>query len=276
MTIETENQEADSAEKIRAGLKASDEVVEQGSDDEDDITPPEKPKTDEKPKLTDAEAKLLKEAMKHKANAKKAADDLKALTDKYAGIDLDAVQALLAKQETDENTALEKKGEYERLLTKQREAADAKVKEAEKKAADAEGEKAKLLRTIEDLTTGSAFSNSKFVTEKLTLTPNKAKALYKGHFEYVDGKQVGYDKPKGEADRTMIVDAAGEPVDFESAIAAIIDADPDKDYLLKADQKPGAGSKPTAQEKPNKRDYADTTDKIAAGLEAFIKANNKK
>jgi hypothetical protein len=272
----------DAADKIRAGLKATQEAeenVDTGADEGDDNDNTEtenKPKGDEKPKLSDNDAKLLKEVMKHKAAAKKAADDLKALTAKYEGIDLEAVQALLAQKDTDENTALEKKGEYDRLLAKQREAADAKVAAEKARADAAETERSKLLKQIEDLTTGSAFSNSKFVTEKLTLTPNKAKALYKSHFEFVDGKMVGYDKPAGESDRTPIVDASGETVAFEDAIAAIIDADPDKDYLLKADMKSGSGSKPAATEKPKKQsDYSDTTDKIAAGLDAFIKASKK-
>lgn len=268
------NEDLDSADKIRAGLKGDEGNKDDAADDDGDDTP-----IDDKPvekKISDNEAKLLKEVMKHKDAAKKAAADLKALQDRFDGIDVDAVKEMLKQKEDAENNALEKKGEYDRLLAKQREAADAKVSAEKERADKAEADRANLLKQIEDLTTGNAFSNSKFVSEKLTLTPNKAKALYKSHFEFVDGKMVAYDKPKGEGDRTLIVDASGEPVDFEAAIATIIDADPDKDYLLKAEQKPGAASKPAVTEKVKKQEFVDTTDKIAAGLEALTKLSAKK
>ena len=277
MTTETTTDTVeDTAEKIREGLKGND-TTDTTTDAVDDNAGADDKEKDSKPKISDNEAKLLKEVMKHKEAAKKAAADLAALKTTVDGLDIEAVRQMLADKETAENAALEKKGEYERLLTKQREAADAKVNAEKERADNAEAEKAKLLKQIEDLTVGNSFANSKFVTDKLTLTPNKAKALYQSHFEFVDGKQVAYDKPKGEADRTMIVDATGEAVSFEAAIEAIINADPDKDYLLKAPAKSGAGSKPSSVEKPAKQqDYVDTTDKIAAGLDALIKGINKK
>jgi hypothetical protein len=274
-----EAQEQESADKIREGLKNQGETeantgVDENNEDGDTET---KPKTEEKPKLTDAEAKLLKEAMKHKAAAKKAADDLKAIQDKLSGIDIEKYQALIAAEEANETAALEKKGEYDRLLAKQKEAAAASIKAEKARADAAEAETKKLMKSIEDLTTGQAFSNSKFVADKLTLTPNKAKALYKSHFEFQDGKMVAFDKPAGEADRTPIVDANGDSVGFEEAIASIINADPDKDYLLKAEQKTGSGSKPSnAKKDTSKQDYGDTTDKIAAGLAAMLKSQTNK
>jgi len=272
-----EDSSEDTADKIRAGLKAENTDTNTGAEDDDGEDGNKETKTEEKSKVSDAEAKLLKELMKHKEAAKKAAAEKKALEEKYAGLDVDEIKALLAKREEDETNALEKKGEYDRLLAKQREAADAKIKEALEKAEKAEQDKATLLKQIEALTTGNAFSNSKFVTEKLTLTPAKAKALYGSHFDFVDGKMVAYDKPRGEADRTPIVDATGETVSFEAAIEAIINEDPDKDYLIKADIKPGAASKQSnVEKKPQYPQFADTTDKIAAGLEAFNKQFAKK
>jgi hypothetical protein len=100
---------------------------------------------------------------------------------------------------------------------------------------------------ISNLTVGSAFAQSTYIKDDLVIPPSKVKSLYGSHFEFQDGRAVAYDKPAGVAERTMLVDAKGDPLDFESAIKKIIDADPDRDQLLKSKIKPGSGSRPTTK-----------------------------
>ena len=76
---------------------------------------------------------------------------------------------------------------------------------------------------------------------------SKARVLYGTHFEFKDGAIVAYDKPAGSAERNILVDAKGDPLSFEAAIKKIVEADPDKDQLLKSKIKPGAGSKTTSK-----------------------------
>jgi hypothetical protein len=117
----------------------------------------------------------------------------------------------------------------------------------------------------------NAFANSRFVLDSLTLTPSKTKALYGDHFELIDGEVVGFDKPKGAANRTKIVDGSSNPLSFDEAMKEIIEADPDKETLIKANLSGGAGSmgnrgefKPVAKDKP-----MSSFDKMLEGLKTL-------
>lgn len=253
---EAEEKAAEEARKARESLKTK----EDDEDDDDD-----EPKSKKKP--SDEAAKLLKEVMKLKEKAKAEEEARKKLEKEYEGIDLDAARAALKAAEEAETKELEKKGEYERLLAKQKEksealleAANSRIKEMETKLADA-------AKAVDELSLGNAFANSKFIQDKLALTPNKTKALYANHFEVEDGKLVAYDKPKGTPNRTQLIDASGEGLSFEEAIAEIINNDPDKEYLLRADVRKGAGSKGSDVTTPSKdKTYSDSVSKIAEGL----------
>lgn len=226
-----------------------------------------KKKSDEKNKPSDVEAKLIKELMKLKEKAKAEEARAKELESKLSGIDLDAAKEALKKLEEAENKELERKGDYERLLAKQKEAAEKEKEAINAKLQEAIKEREDLIRRTNDLSLTNAFSSSKFIQEKLALTPNKTRALYADHFEIVDGKLVAYDKPKGAPSRTQIIDASGEAVSFDAAIEQIINADPDKDYLIKSDQKAGAGSKGTVIDPTlAKKEHKDSLQKMAEGL----------
>lgn len=225
------------------------------------------PKDDNKTGISDAEAKLLKEIMKLKEKAKAEEAKAKALESKISGIDLEAAKEAIKKMEETENKELERKGEYERLLQKQKEAAEKEKADLLAKLEEERKNREELARNVDQLSLGNAFANSNFIKEKLALTASKTKALYGDHFEVVDGKLVAYDKPKGMPSRTPIIDATGEGVSFEEAIKQIIEADPDKDYLLKSEKKPGAGSKGNNIDAPiNSNRDKSSLDRIAEGL----------
>jgi hypothetical protein len=193
-------------------------------------------------KPSDAEALLLKDLMKQKAAAKAAAAALSELQKKYEGIDPDKARTSLAQSEEDERKKAEDRGEYTRLVKQMGDRHAADLTAAQEGSKSAQAMNITLAQQIADLTVGSSFSGSKFVADDLTLTASKARVIYGSHFEFKDGAMVGYDLPAGASERTPLVDAAGRPLSFDLALSAIVEADPDRDRLIRSKSKPGAGS----------------------------------
>lgn len=224
-------------------------------------------------KPTDEEARLLKESMKRKEALDKANADLKAAQEalkKFDGIDPDAVRKLLADQKSAEEKSLEAKGDWDRLKARMAEEHGKEVNTLQEQIKQLSEELGKTKGTVKDLSIGTQFSQSKFIAEELTLTPAKARVIYGDHFDVEDGKIVGYDKPRGAANRTAIVDQYGNAVAFEDALKKIVEADPEKDHLLKSKMKTGAGSdskKPSGAAKPDLP--TDGISKIASGLKGL-------
>lgn len=268
--MDPDNNEPQEDNKILAGLEALDESDKNDSVENKDAPVKDEKSEDKSSKVSDNEAKLLKELMKHKQAAKEAAAKVKDYESQLSGIDLEAAKEAIRLREEAEKAELEKRGEYERLLAKQNEAHAKAMKEMQDKIKASEEATTNLLKEIDSLTLNSAFSNSKFITEKLTLTPNKTRALYGDHFEVKDGKIVAYDKPKNASDRTPLINTAGDPLTFDEAMEEIINSDPEKDHLIKSVQKPGAASKSTTVETKSPA-FEDSFDKIRAGIEALSK-----
>jgi len=224
-------------------------------------------------KPSDEEARLLKENMKKKEQLDKANAELKKaqeLLKNFEGIDPVAVKKMLEDQRTAEEKALEAKGDWDRLKTRMAEEHGKEVKTLQDQIKQLSEQLNSTQSTIKDLSIGTQFSQSKFIAEELTLTPGKARVIYGEYFDVEDGKVVGYDKPRGTANRTAIVDQYGNAVDFESALRKIVEADPEKDHLLKSKMKPGAGSdsrKPAGSAKPDAP--TDGVSKIASGLKGL-------
>lgn len=219
-------------------------------------------------KPSDAEAKLLKEVMekkealaKAKLEAKASADAAKDLADKlkaFDGVNLDEVKTLLAERKEREDAKLAEKGEWDRLKQSMAEqhAKDIEKLKAELGAPVAElsDKLSKREREIHELTIGRSFSESNFIREDLTLTASKARIIYGSHFELKDGKVTAYDKPVGTEDRTPLVDANGEPLKFDAALAKLVELDPDRDNLLKSKIRAGSGSENDADAKNKEKD----------------------
>lgn len=188
----------------------------------------------------------------------------------FEGIDPVAVKKLLSEQKTAEEKALEAKGDWERLKARMAEEHGKEITTLQAQLAEANAKITNTVGTINDLSVGTQFAQSKFIAEELTLTPAKARVIYGNHFEVEDGKVVGYDKPKGASNRTAMVDQYGNAVSFEEALKKIVEADPEKDELLKSKVKPGAGSeskKPAGTSKPEVN--TDGISKIASGLKGL-------
>lgn len=226
-------------------------------------------------KPTDEEARLLKEVMDKKAKLKEAEAAAQAANEKlkqFEGLNVDEIKAMVAAKKEAETKAMEQKGEWERL--KQRMADEHKAAlEATKTDADRiRAENARLASVVDKLSIGAAFDQSQFIKGELTLTPTKTRALYGDYFDVVDGNVVPFDKPRGAAGRTQLVDQYGTSLAFDAAIAKIVDTDPEKETVLKSKTKPGAGSggapgsrAPVVQQPGGKSSH----DKIKGGLSAL-------
>ena len=224
-------------------------------------------------KLSDEEARLLKENMKRKTQieelSKKLGDAdgiLKQLED-LGG--LEAIKSLVVERKDNETKALEAKGDYERLKARMAEEHSKEVKTLKQQISELNDKLGKTSSVIGDLTVGTEFSKSQFISTELTLTPTKARAIYGEFFEIEGDKVVGYDKPRGAANRTALVDQYGNAVPFDQAMRKIIDADPEKDHLLKSKVKPGAASSSSkATQQSQNQKPVDSVSKISAGLRA--------
>jgi len=232
--------------------------------------------------LSDKEAELLKENMKKK-------DEIKALKEqltKFEGIDPEQVKKLLADaaaaeeaKKAAELAAAQAAGDTEKVKKMMAEAHQAEIEAERKKIAEKDGEvqtaKTALdnaLKVINELTVGTAFSNSSFVKDELILTPAKARVVYGDHFESENGVVVAYDKPKGVEGRTKLIDGSGQALGFEAAIKKLVDSDPERDNLVKSKMAPGAGSK-TSGAKP---EAPKTELKGIARIQAALAAQKQK
>ncbi|EPX1232629.1 DUF6651 domain-containing protein, partial [Acinetobacter baumannii] len=180
-----------------------------------------------KNKPTDKEAELLKEVMKKKAEAQKVKQELEELKARYIDIDPEIARKAINEQKEKETKELEAKGDFERLKARMAEEHAKEVNALKAKIAELEGANASKSQMINDLTVGAQFNQSQYIKQDLIYTPTKLRALYGNHFEIEDGKVVGYDKPRGAAERTKIVDSHGNPVNFDKALEKIVSMDPD-------------------------------------------------
>lgn len=236
-----------------------------------------KAEADKGAKPSEAEAKLLKDMMKQKTRATDLEAQLLEAQGKlksFEGIDAAKAKAMLAEQEEIETKRLIAAGDFERLTKQMGERHVAEKTSLEQSLTAGNTANASLQKQIADLTVGNSFSTSVFVKEDLTLTPNKARVIYGTHFEFKDGKVVGYDKPAGASDRTLLVNSAGDALSFEQAMEKIVDADPDRNELRRSKVKPGAGSstvKGAKKADSDQRAQLSGIEKIAAGLKALAK-----
>lgn len=224
-------------------------------------------------KPTDTEAALLREVMDKKEKLKAKDAELAAATARLAefdGLDAKELRELVKAKKDAEIAQLEAKGQWDALKAQMVEQHNAELKAREDKVSAAEQRNAELAGQIAELTVGNAFGTSKFIAEELTLSVAKARRVYGGHFEFQNGQVVAFDKPAGAKERHVLVDAKGEPLGFDAALAKLVDADPDKDSLMKSKLKAGAGSNtnPAAVPgaKPTKVVDRSARAKISAGL----------
>jgi hypothetical protein len=195
-----------------------------------------------------------------KAETEKAAADLAALQaqlaeaqakiEKFTGIDPEAARAALKEVEDAKAKAAEAEkakaiaeGNFERLREIQQEETAAAIKAAQEEAASAKAIADKAVADLQSSRIANAFAGSSFLQKETILSGDKAQRLFGDHVAYEDGQVVVYDKPEGAPGRAMVMNSAGKPLPFDEAIAKVVNADPDKDTLIRSKITPGASSK---------------------------------
>lgn len=214
------------------------------------------------------------------ATAKAELEDLKAKLAGFEGIDpavakANAEKVAAAEAAAKEAAAAAKKAEKEKAQAENDVAKLREIQNAEHEAAvaaiaaerDAAREREQSVASeLTRLRLENAFANSKFIADETILSPAKAQRLFGDYVEVEDGKVVVYDAPKGDAKRAKVMDNKGNALPFNDAITKVINADSDKDTLLKAKTKPGAGTK-TIEGKDTGGELT-RHQKLLAGLEA--------
>jgi hypothetical protein len=200
---------------------------------------------------SDAEAKLLKEVMTFKTKLKAVETEHA----KFTGIDPEQARAVLARQ--GEIAAQTRAIEHQRLI----DAGDwdgmrarlAGEHAAEKRAiestiTDRESQIAGLTNAIHELTIGDAFARSMFFRTETMLPPSKARRVYEANCELgSDGIIRVFDAPLGAPNREPLVNGNGEPLPFDEAMKRIVEADPDKDHLLRAKSRAAPKKSPSPE-----------------------------
>lgn len=149
-----------------------------------------------------------------------------------------------------ERERLRKEGDFETLRQRMAEEHQRELEAARSRSTELDQAVTQLNRQIENMALGTAFASSRFVQEETIIGADKARRIYGAHFDVVDGQVVGFDAPRGEAKRVALVDARGQPLPFDEAIKRLVETDPDRDRLLKAQQKPGPGTQPSPGARP--------------------------
>ena len=232
--------------------------------------------------MSENERKLLREAMAKKEEIAQLKAQLKA----FEGIDPKRYQELTAAQaqaeaevREREQKALIERGNFEEALKRIREEQEGVLTQVrtqhttELQALTAEretlaGQVQSLTKQIEDLTIGSAFANSKFIREDLVqaMSPERNRRLFGEHFDLVEGKVVGFDKPRGEQGRSPLVDKDGKFVSFDEALKRILSSQPDYETMLRSQAKPGAGSGTNGMPAQEEKTIAPGLSRIKAAL----------
>lgn len=226
-------------------------------------------------KPTEAEAKLLKEVMKlkgkgleAKAQAEAVTAELQKLKSSMGDLSLEDITKLIQGQKDAARNEAEKRGEYDRIVLQMKTENQTVLAQKEEQLNATQSQLNAALQTIEEMTIGREFSDSTYIRENSVLPPSIARKEFGTHFDNVDGKVVGYDKPRGAENRTPLVDASGDPKPFNEAIKALYESHADTKSLLKAKAKPGAGSTTDSGATKPATSNADrsSTDKISMGL----------
>lgn len=228
---------------------------------------------------TKQDEKLLAEVMEKKEKLRKAQSEIEALRkqlDGYGSIDPKEIQALLKREKEAQQKAAEARGDFEQAKKMMAEEHKRDIEAREKEIAELKEKLGYSAATIDNLTLGSNFANSNYIKDNLILTPTKARALYGSYFDIKDGQVIAYNKPAGAADRAPMVDGSGNPYDFDTAFQKIIEADPDRDTLVRSKTKEGAGSR---TDNLSVKDGSKNTNlygksRILAGLEAEKSSTN--
>ena len=248
-----------------AGDKDGDKDGDQGGDKDGDKPDEEK-------------AKLIKDMMKWKTKARETEgkvseveSQLKQFQEALGDLSVDDIKDMIKAKKDAEIKELEDKKEYQRIVDRMKDEQANELKTLQEQIDALNAQLSERDSKIQDMTIGRGFGESEFIRENSVLPPTIARKEFGAHFDLVDGRVVAYDKPKGAENRTMIVDAQGEPKSFDAAIEELYSKHPDAKSIIRAKAKPGAGSKTQdspGTKQPTAKPAGRGLSRIAVGLQS--------
>jgi hypothetical protein len=121
---------------------------------------------------------------------------------------------------------------------------------------------------IYKLEVSGKFMSSPYIKDNLVLPPDIAEATFGKSFKIEGGKVTAYDSA---GNQIFSKARPGEPADFEEAIAAMVEAYPAKDAILKSKTATGSGTPPNGNGKGGSSEISKTlspVERITAAREA--------
>jgi hypothetical protein len=164
------------------------------------------------------------------------ADTAEASLKIFEGIDPAAAKKAIDTVKNLDDKKLIDAGQAETIKTEAIRAVEEKYKPVVEKLTAAE-------QRLVDLEIGGAFSNSKFVAEKVAYPASHLRSIFGQNLEIKDGKIVAKDR---SGNPIYSRSKPGELADFDEAIEHLVETDPAKDSMLKAPQRQGDGKQPGA------------------------------
>ena len=182
-------------------------------------------------------SRLNGEARGHRSEKERLEGELK----KFEGIDPEKARTAIETVDnlsSGELLAANKVEEIKAQVKKQvEEGYKGKVTQLETKVQEYEGTVTKLSGSLAHEKVSNAFANSKYIKDKMAVTPAVAKAVFGGQFKVEEDKLVAYD-----AHGTKIYsNAEGKDPNFDEALEIIVGAYPDRTSLLKGTGNSGGG-----------------------------------
>lgn len=178
-------------------------------------------------------SKIL-ELNKEGATRRSKIDDLESKLSKFDGIESvdDALKALETVKNLDDKKLVDA-GEVEAVKA-------AAIKAIEDKYAPTVEENSALKADLRKAIIGGAFSRSSYLTEKTTMTPAIAEAVFSGNFSLGEGNKII--AKDGNGNEIYSPSNAGNPATFDEALSILVNNHPDKKSLMKGVNQDGGGS----------------------------------
>jgi hypothetical protein len=134
-------------------------------------------------------------------------------------------------------------GKVEEIKRAAQQAAQQQVADAAKASAvkiqELEGKLTKLGSDFDGEKVTNAFSNSKYIREKVAVPVDMVQALFGSRFKREDGRLVGID---ASGNKIYSRSKPGELADFDEAMEMTLDAYPNRDAILKGSGNKGDGA----------------------------------
>lgn len=198
--------------------------------------------------VPDMYSKLTKDGRRN-AELQKSLETYESRLKAYEGIeDPEAARKALETVANVKAGELIQAGQVEEIKLQARKAAEEQVTAAQKEYTKslklAEAERNKFRDELYGERVATAFSRSKFITEKASIPPDLMQAKFGSSFKIEDGRMVGYHQTGEEAGKPIYSRVrGGELADFEEAIERLSDDYAYRDNILKGTGSTGSGAR---------------------------------